>query len=225
MKDQETLDFIANSDEELIKDYLKELMNKLQLINSKNDKLSLLLILTTVTYFLIKNSLIANISIGPIELSKFDIGIIVLPPIFALMLLYYAVLNVHRAEVIRTSKVISYALLKQEKKNIDDEFYASAIVRQFLPFSFWEEIMKMNYHQNKVGCISSILSLPLLGIGILPFWFEIYSIKILIIEYWNAGFFVKINVFVSIWIVLYTIFYYIKLIIIQIEINKNSAIN
>lgn len=222
MKDKEIIYFIDNSDEELIKDYLKELMNKLHLINSKNDKLSLLLIFIAIIYFLIKNSLVANVNIGPIELSKFDIGTIVLPPIFAMMLLYFAVLNTHRAEIIRTCKIISYALLLQEDKKIDNEFYAHPIVRQFLPFSFWEEIMKMNYHQNKMGCIPALLSLPLLGIIVLPFWFEYYSLKILIVDYWNKSFFVKMNVIFSIWIVLYTIYYYVKLVIIQVQINKES---
>lgn len=99
MKDQELYEMINNENEDFLKAYLDSLKAKLENLNSLNDKLSALLILTAVTYFLIRNSFISSVDIGPIELSNFDVGLIAIPLIFSFLLLYYAILNAHRSEV------------------------------------------------------------------------------------------------------------------------------
>lgn len=210
MKDQELYEMINNEKEDFLKAYLDSLKAKLENLNSLNDKLGALLILTAVTYFLIRNSFISSVDIGPIELSNFDIGLIAIPLIFSFLLLYYAILNAHRSEVYRSSKIIAYFLLKKEIMSPDLEIHTPFLVRLFLPFSMWEDMMRMNKHGTN-GCIPALMSIPLLGIVILPFWFQYYSVMHVITHHWDDGFYVQVSIVLTIWIILYTIFFYYKL--------------
>lgn len=220
MNYKELHDLIQKGDKEFLKIYLDNLKAKLENINSLNDKLSALLILIVVTYFLIKNSLISNVNLGLIELNNFEIGLIAIPLIFSFLLLYYAILNAHRSEVYRASKIISHYLIKGEILNPDQELYPNDLVRQFLPFSMWEDIMRMNYHGTKYGCLPALMTIPLLGIIILPIWFQYYSIEHLIIDHWNKGIYVQIVVILTIWIIFYTLFFYYKLFKINLKREK-----
>src|SRR5690606_9944394 len=98
-----------------------------------------------------------------------------------------------------------------EIMNPDQELYSNDLVRQFLPFSMWEDIMRMNYHGTKFGCLPALMTIPLIGIILLPFWFQYYSIRHLITDHWDKGIHVQIAVVLTIWIILYTLFFYYKL--------------
>jgi hypothetical protein len=212
MKEEEIIGFINASDRGIIKDYLDGLKSKIEALDTKNDKISILLVLTIVAYFLIQNSLITNVNFGLIEINKADIGIIAIPPIFSLLLLYYTVLTTHKSELLNTSNILTQYYFKGARINEENTSKTGNFERQFLPYSFWTELSKVfDGNDKKFGCFAVLLILPILfALVIIPFWFQFYTVKILILNYWDKDVYAKPAVYLTCWINAVTFLIFIK---------------
>lgn len=211
MTRNEIVDFIEKNQGDRIIDFYNKLYEKLKELNKRNDRISLFLILVVIAYFLTSKSTLSSIQFGPFSTTDFSIIPKLTPVLFSYFLLEFAVVNGHRAEILKTTKWISLLLYNHNltPKDLDDTHY-NYFVRLVLPFSFWVEIGKLNDQKSPIGCLGTILFLPLLSLFFLPFYFEYLTIKNLITLYWTdwVG---KIATVVSIWLTLFVIYFYAKL--------------
>jgi len=210
MTRQEIVQFINDNDVERIIDYNDKLFDTVKELNKRNDRLSLFLIVIVLAYFLTSKATFSSLSIGPFSINDFTIIPKLAPLLFAYFLLEFALLNGHRAEVLKTIKWIHLTLYKQEltKKDFQEGQY-SFFTRLILPFSKWTEIYKVS-DDKPIGCVGLFLLTPLTIILLLPFYFEVIAIKNLIDNYWS-DWIGKASVILSIWLILIIIYYYITL--------------
>ncbi len=210
MTRQEILKFIEDNQVERITDYNNKLYSKIKDLNQRNDRLTLFLIVIVFIYFLTLSQSFTSILVGPISIKDLTVISKLIPVLFAYFLLEFALLNGHRAEVMKTVKWIHLSLYKQEpnKKDYIEGQY-SPFVRLLLPFSRWTELYELN-NDKPLGCIGIILLIPMIIFLILPFYFEYISIKFVFEHYWN-DWIGKISIILSTWIMLITLYHYIKL--------------
>jgi hypothetical protein len=208
--DSEIQILITSTTKESIKEYVDALKSKVDSLDAKSERITLILLLIGITYFLIKDSLIAQVNLGIVELSKVDIGLIAIPPVFTFLLFYYTVLNTHKSRSLNSCKVLIHYYYFGEVKSLRDVAKEESFVHLFIPFSVFGEIS--NITKNKVGCFSGLLHLPLFGLIFMPFWFLYHSLSYLYFEYWDKSTFAKPALFLSVWLVLVTITFFIKLI-------------
>lgn len=212
MNERELRDFISQSDKSLLKEYLDSLKGKIETINARIERILLLLLLTFISYFLIQDASISNINLGIIELSKAEVGTIMIPPVFAFLYFYYVVLNNHLAVTLKMSKVLAHYLLYNEIKPVSQLSNPGDIILQFLPFSFLSDLFKISLRPLAFGCIVIILALPiLLMIGFIPLWFEYYTIRYLIENYRGKSVLIMPTVILSAWFAVLTVIYLVKL--------------
>lgn len=199
-------DFIVNNAIEQQKEYNNLLLDKLKRITIQNNIVSFYMIIIVIIYFFFKDSTIKDVNISFIKIDKFEVIAQFTPPIFSLILLYYIVLNSHRAELIQFSRILTYEIYKNtiedKEKIVDNE--ANTFARIIQPSSPWLETSKWDIN-GKTGCADAILRLPILFIPLLPFVFIIYSLKVLYVQYWQLQFSIYVFIF-SIWITLYLIY-------------------
>lgn len=60
MNERELVEFISRSDRTLVKEYLESLKGKIEIINTRIERILLLLFLSLITYFLIQDASISN---------------------------------------------------------------------------------------------------------------------------------------------------------------------
>ncbi len=226
MKDQELQDFLDGSDKETIKYYLDNLKTKLSELSTRNDRILILMLLTVVSYYLIENSMLSSVKLGFVELNRFDYALIIIPPIFSFLYLYYIVQFFHSSEIRKASKNISNHLFKGENKEIDPDSFAGDLINNFLPYSFFDDINKIFTTGSKAGCVSMLfivlLSFPIVGIYFTPFIFQYYSLKKMLIEQWNNGFLARVLIILTIWLIVYTVFFIIKFFIHTYKTNSST---
>jgi hypothetical protein len=221
MTDKEIDDFIENSSEEKLKDYFDSLVQKLQTLNAKNDKLSLLLGLLILSYFVINKNVISNINLGPISINDISNAKLFIPLIFAFVLLIFATLNAHKAVLLQNIRKVGVKYYKVRDAG-NQEFYSNRFLRMLLPFSFWEEISTIYFSGGKFGCMAVLLTIPLFLLILIPFFFEYFALKIIIIEKWHNSLLEKGIVILTIWILVAAIFYYFKLFEMKIKEEKEK---
>lgn len=210
MTRQEIVKFINDNDVERIINYNNKLFDTLKELNKRNDRLTLFLIVIVLAYFLTSKATFSSLQFGPFSVNDFTLIPKLTPLLFAYFLLEFALLNGHRADILKTMKWIHLSLYKQEltKKDYEEGQY-SFFTRLILPFSRWTEIYKVS-DDKPIGCIGLFILTPLTIFLLLPFYFEIITIKNVINNYW-ADWIGKASVILSIWLILIVIYYYIKL--------------
>jgi len=216
MTEEDINAFIEKNSEESVKEYFNLLLVKLDSSNQRNDKLSLLMGILILLYFLLDNKVVSNINLGPISITEFNLAKVLIPLAFAFILLMFATLNAHRADVIKNIRQIGIRLYNLEE-NGKQEFYSNSFLQLIMPFSMWEELNSKYLKDGKTGCLTVLLTLPLYSIILSPFIFEYYALKTLFIEKWGLGLIEKIVIVLTIWILLSAIIYYIKLFTMKVK--------
>lgn len=199
-------DFIENNPPEKQKEYNDYLLTKLKDTSDLNNKVSLYMIALVVLYFFFKSSTIKDVDLSFMKIEKFDIIAQLTPPVFALLLLYYMIINAHRAEMIQFSRILTYGLYKNTIESIYTVVYAEAntFARLIQPFSFWLEMSKWDVN-GKASFGDALLRLPVILVLLLPFIFLFYSLKVLCTQYWDLTL-SKYALIFSLWILTYTIY-------------------
>ncbi|HTD99718.1 MAG TPA: hypothetical protein VK668_10535 [Mucilaginibacter sp.] len=210
MKNQEIFDFIVTNPLDNLKEYNKRLVEKLDELSGRMNKVSIWMILCVAVYYLFSASMISSVSFGFMSLSKLDIVPMVIPWLFAMIILYFLTLNNHYYELLQASKIISYSIYNNPNLDVLDYTmnYNNDYVRLFNPFSPWAEIQKWR-GKKQFGRFESFLILPLILILIFPFVFEFIAVERLFTKYWSYGF-SKWSAAFSIWISIYSIFWVVR---------------
>ncbi|SDY05344.1 hypothetical protein SAMN05444411_1161 [Lutibacter oricola] len=220
MTDKEINEFIKNSTIEDLKDYFNKLIERLNESSKRNDKLSLLMGILIVSYFIIDKNSVSNINLGIISINDMSIAKILIPLIFAFVLLIFATLNAHRAKITKNIKIIGQSLYNLKEDPLADSYYPNSFLRLIMPFSYLEELNSKYMKNGKFGCLTLFMTIPLYPIIALPFIFEFIALRKMILNDWSNGVFEKIITILTIWIILISIVYYIKLLSTSINENK-----
>lgn len=216
--------FIANNSEANIQDYFNNLVNKLKTTNSRNDKLTILMGVLIVFYFIADLKVVSKFSLGPIEITDFNLFQLFIPLAFSYVLFVFATLNAHRAKIIKNIRQIGKRLYQLNEKAEEDSMYSNVFLQMIMPFSFWEELNSKFMKNGNVGCLTILLTLPLYPVLLAPFVFEYIAIKNLIIKNWHNGWVEKGVTVLTIWILISAVLYYFKLMksaISEVKIDDN----
>lgn len=209
MTEQEIKDFIKSNTDERIGEYFNLILAKLNLASKRNEYLSFIMVILVVLYFIVDKNIISDLSVGPVTLVDVSVTKMFIPLLFAFVLLLFATINAHRADIIQNIREIgvNYFNLRQEEKQ---EFYSNPFLQLLMPFSFWEEINTKNLNGG-AGCLTLLMTIPLYPIIAAPFVFEYHAIKSLINERWDNGNWDKVLIIFTVWMVLSSIVYYFRL--------------
>lgn len=205
------MEFVQNNAGERIIGYYDKLYNKAEDLGKRNNRLSLYMIILGAGYFLITKSTFSTLQLGPLSVNDFTLFTKLTPPLFSYFLLEFAVVNSHRAELLKTLKWLNLSIYKHDitVRDLDDSYY-NFFTRLSLPFSIWQDLMKVNDKKETLGWGGVVIFLPLIGIVLLPFYFEFIAIRAVITNFWGdwTG---KASVIVSVWLMLATLYFYLKL--------------
>ena len=161
MTDKEIDEFIHNNTTENLKEFFNGLIEKLNTTNKRNDKLSLLMGILIIVYFIIDKNIVSSINLGPISINDISLTKLFIPLIFAFVLLVYATLNAHRAMLLQNIKSIGTTLYKLQESPLEDPYYPNSFLRLIMPFSLWEELSSKYIGNGKFGCLTLFMILPI----------------------------------------------------------------
>lgn len=225
MNRQELLNFISENNNELLLNFYDKTYIKLADLNKRIDKLTGYLLLVVFLYLVMSKASFESFQIGPVIISDMTIPVKLLPILFAYLLCDIVVTSGHKSEVFTTVKFISLALYKQKliPKELEND-RNGLMIRMLLPFSYSMELLKFN--RENTGCVpvflGIIVSIPLLSLMILPFYFEYYMLRDIFQNHYN-DLFGKISFYFTIWIVLMTIYYVITNAVINIKDQRTET--
>jgi hypothetical protein len=210
MKNQEIFDFITTNTVDDLKEYNKRLTDKLDDISGRMNTISMWMILCVIVYFLFSASMISSVDVGFMTLTKLDVVPMILPWLFAMITLYFLILNNHFYELLQTSKIISFSIYNNPDLNELDYLmgYNNDYVRLAQPFSPWVEMQKWQ-HRARYSKFEAFLVAPLSLLMLFPPIFEFIMVERLFTKYWNYGF-AKWSAAFSIWISIYCVFWVIR---------------
>ena len=189
--------------------YLKSLRANHERLQKRNDKLSGLICLFPVLYFLIRESYISNVDFGFFQLNQLKIGLVAIPPLFAATMFYYLINSTHTSKIYKECQKTAFEIYHGRKAENDKEMDSSEKLSLLLPFSIWNGFVRGYKKGSIMGWIILILILPLFSIIVLPFWFIYFTSKIIFCELWDIGFIAKFSLVSTIWIAIAVLVFFI----------------
>lgn len=201
-----------------------KLYDKQRELNKRNDRIATFLVAVILFYFFASKATITGIQFGPIGFNDLSIIIKLSPLLFSYLVLEYAIINAHRAEVIKLLKWINMIIHNQKLSDKSlKEPYLTDLTRLILPYSLSTEVSRINDYNNDFKWLDIILIIPLLALLLFPFWFEIISIRYVIANYWH-DWLGKTSVILSVWLIFVVVYFYIKLIRRNMETQKKDLV-
>lgn len=163
---------------ELKEKYLNLLIVRIDENRKLIAKLFTIMLLTVFAFPVIIETKISEILVGPFKLKDNNIAISIIPSIFAYCYYKYISVWIDLVEQKNVFKELTAIIFNVESKSFLNE--------RIRPYSFIDSII--NYHlednSKKVGCINSLLWLPIMILFLIfPFLFEYYAVKILYLKY------------------------------------------
>ncbi len=211
--------FIQLNNGNNLNDFYNKTYEKLKDLNKRIDKLSLYLLVIVFLYFITSKAIISSFQVGPISISDISVITIILPILFAYLLLDLALTSAHKADVLATVKLLfiklnRHHLTEKEIKEGSNDF----VTRVLFPFSYSAEFGKsFPKKMTALGCFGTLLVLPMLSFILLPFYFEFYMLKEVYSNHYTSTLGI-ISFYLSIWIMLMVIYS-----VLQNIINSNKG--
>lgn len=223
----EILTFLKENQHADIKDLYDKTHQKLQELNKRIDRSTIILLIITLVYFLFTGSSVESFNLGPFAIKDMSVLAQLLPVVFAYLIFDILISSNHKTEAMMLVKTIFLALYKQEITTDDLKNYKNthnSFTRIILPFSFTTELSRLVAGKTPVaiGCVGILLGLPLVSLYLLPFLLEFYMLKQLHLNF-SQNLLGQICFYLTIYINLATIFYFVKITINNYhEIKKNE---
>lgn len=213
MTQDEIEKFISKNTEENVKYYFDRLIQNLQLIKNENYRIQIWMLLVVGIYFSIDFKILTELNLGPVRLTTDNKFVKLFTPlVFTYLLMQFATINSQRTLIIKNIRMFGSTIFNIERNIVESSMYSNSFLQLIMPFSISEEIYAKFMNNGKIGCITSLLTLPLFLIMFAPLYFEYLSI-INLFDFWYDGWFDKSIIILTIWLILVIIGYYIKLII------------
>src|SRR5258708_169842 len=106
MTKSEILEFIKKNNDAEIEKYLDLLMSNLKDSNKQGNRVGIYVIILGLLYFLIDETIVSGINIGPITLKESSVINVIIPPIFAFVFLQYMIIVEHKTKLIRNIGIV-----------------------------------------------------------------------------------------------------------------------
>ncbi|MBV6642542.1 MAG: hypothetical protein KI791_17625 [Cyclobacteriaceae bacterium] len=175
-------------------DYYIRLLDKVDYLNKRGDRLLLLLSVLISSYYLVDIEAITEISVMGITLSNLELTKMFIPLFTAYIGLLYITLESHRDEMITVVEELGQNIFNISGDDINND----RLQRIMRPYSLNLELIIYSKGFSKMALI---LALPTLFIRFLPYLFEFYAVKYLIENNWQGNVFSKCIIITTIWLV------------------------
>lgn len=175
------IDNIINSNnEDKIHFYLSGLLEKSKEISTQKDKLSLIMLILILLYYIQDFGSIESLEIGPISLKNLDVVKLFIQIVFSYILLRYTVMSFHLGEISQIVRCFS-----EKHFSCSGDLFIDDFNRTLMPFSMIDEINRFfGDGKLKAGCldIGPFLFLP---VALSPIVFEFLWLKPLFMTFSN----------------------------------------
>ncbi|MDF2478255.1 MAG: hypothetical protein K0S24_3738 [Sphingobacterium sp.] len=163
-------------------------------------------------YFLFKTESISNIEINGASVDLNSSFELLIPLASSLLILFYIVSSIQKGEILKT-----YRLLFMEIYGIDGENNSfERVCGQTLPGGLLNKIISNGRSiDNKTTILNMLISLPLALVQLLPIVFTVYSLSIILNQYWEIGV-AKVIFFISCTFLVYGIWLFLQYLYIQV---------
>jgi hypothetical protein len=221
------IDFIdKNKDTGLLPDFFNKCYEKLKDLNKIEEKFSIGVVFLIVVHLIFSKENINSLEVGPISIKDVSIVPITIPVLLTYILFNLYVINKQKKDVIAL-RIYSYIFFRQEYTSEHlKENRLNKITRLFLPYTFSTEVSSILEDKPNAftSLIGFILLLPLMLIGLLPYYFLLRMLMAVYNEYYftNLGFY---SFWISIWLFLIMIFYLITTAISENKKDKDFIKN
>jgi hypothetical protein len=222
------IDFIdKNKDNPLLHDFFNRCYEKLKDLNKLEQRFTYGVVFFIMLHLIFSKENITSLEVGPIAIKDVSIIPIAIPVILTCLLFNLFAINKQKKVVVNALRIYSYIFYRQEYTSEDlKENRLNNVTRLFLPFTFWTEASSIL--ENKPNILSSfigfILLLPIILIGLSPYYFLIRMLFIVHSEYCSTklGFF---SFWICIWLFLVMMFYFITTAISENKKDKDFMKN
>lgn len=212
MNKEALIKFIADNQGPPLQDFYDKSYEKLKNLNERVNKITIYLIVVVLIYFVLSKTTIPAIQIGPITITDLAVVTQLIPIVFSYLLFELVITSYHKTEVYTTVKFIFLSIYKQEIESNDLKTNSNNLfTRLILPFSFTTDLSRLTQGKTNIllGCVGIILAIPTITLYFLPFILTFFMLKDIYV-YHYAVLLGKISFYLTIWITLVTIFYYLK---------------
>jgi hypothetical protein len=209
-------------------DFYNKTYNKLEVLSKRVDNLTLYLIITSILYFIASYSTVSSFVIGPVTINNPNLIPILLPVLFAWLLLDLIITSRHKLETYVAVKFIFMSIYIQEidYKDLEDD-KNNFLTRILLPFSYSTELSRLNKNKQDIflTLISVLLILPsVLFLVLAPFILEYIMLKNIYVNFYNYGL-AKYSFWLTIWLVSMAIFYLLSNFVNDLKNNSKQVNN
>ena len=197
---------------------LSSILNKSKAIHKQLNVLSIAMLILILIFYLGKLKVNGDMQLGPLKIDDISVLSFLIPLIFSFIILRFVILSSHSAEIKKLLKVFASEYFMYSN-NIDDKLFTDDLTRLMLPVSIYDEIGKFNY-KTRTGCFSVLLTFPMIFVAIAPYVFIGLWIIPQLLTFKTLDIFNQVSIILTIWIVLISVFYFIKTIIVELKENK-----
>lgn len=215
MTETEINQLIERNESEKLNLFLNRVLEKARTIDKQVNLTTIGIILIVLVYYLGELNLNSELQLGPLKINDTKILVNVLPLIFSFLILRFVILSSHKAEIKKVVRVFAKKYFDYDNTKID-VLYMDDFSRLLLPVSIYDEIGKLSL-KTKAGCISVILTLPMLVLAIVPYLILGLWSYPQILSFTDLEFYNKVLVIGTIWLFLLSVFYFIKTMIIAVK--------
>ncbi|MGD1893180.1 MAG: hypothetical protein ACFB15_21655 [Cyclobacteriaceae bacterium] len=218
MTESEIKQLIKNNHTDKLNVFLSEIFNKSKNLDKRINLTSIGMLVLILIYYLGELDIKGEIQLGPLKISDTKPLLYVLPLIFSFLILRFVILSSHKAEIKNLVRIFAsdYFAFSDSK---DDILFTDDFTRLVLPFSIYDEIGKFNF-KTKVGCLSVLLTLPMILMAFAPYFFASVWIYPRILEFSSLELYNKVLVGSTVWILVLSVFYIFKTILLGFKENK-----
>jgi hypothetical protein len=218
MTETEINQLIERKESDKLNLFLTQVLEKARTIDKQINLTTIGIILIVLVYYLGELNLSSELQLGPLIINDTKILVNVLPFIFSFLILRFVILSSHKAEIKKVIRIFATKYFDYDNTKID-VLYTDDFSRLIMPVSIYDEIGKLNL-KTKTGCISVILTLPMLVLAIVPYlilglWLYPQLLNFTVLDFYN-----KVLVVGTIWLFLLSVFYFIKTMIIGVKESK-----
>lgn len=185
--------------------YLEILTTNMTMNKRKMNKLILFMLFTVISFPLLYESKISNLSIGPLKISDYEYVLRAIPIVFSFLFYQYVAVWFDLADQKITCNSLTSNLF-----GVQTDSYLNERIKAF---SFMDSILstQIDYEKKNVGCfVSGIWIMVAIASILFPYFFEYYSLKVLHKTYELTTFLDWVFLVTPIFIMLCTIHFVIK---------------
>lgn len=221
MTEKEIKLLIKNNQPERLNLFLSGILDKSKSLDRQINLTSIGMLILILIYYLGELNIGSEIQLGPLKIDDVKTLLYIFPLIFSFLILRFVILSSHKAEVKKLIKIFANDYFNFDNSKVDILF-TDDFTRLILPVSIYDEIGKFNL-KTKTGCLSVLLTFPMLFIAVAPYFFVIIWTYPQLSNFSMLGLYDKILLISTIWIFSLSILYFIKTMIIGVKENNPST--